>query len=267
MNANDADERHAAVKVSVGQGTHTPVNKSITVAKAAEQWLEYVKGEGAERSTTEQYQRHADLHIVPRCGGEKLATLTTPRIEQIRIGPRHEPADGAKGAPKPESHHQGRSPARRGRAERRRRRHDPKGQARRKPQACGEVDIPSRARSMRSFGPRRAGGGHSLSQPHSPACEPRSCAGCGGLISTLKGTISVRQRADAYNDIGEPKSASGVRSFPLRPIVISTLREWKNACPHGELVFPNGDGHVENLGNILKGVCIPLKSRPASSCR
>ncbi len=80
----DADAYHANVKVDVSKGIHSPVNKSITVSQAAEQWLEYVTGEGAERSTVEQYQRHVDLHIVPRIGGEKLATLTAPRIELVR---------------------------------------------------------------------------------------------------------------------------------------------------------------------------------------
>jgi len=35
----DADARHAEVKVSVAKGTHTPINKSITVAQAATEWL------------------------------------------------------------------------------------------------------------------------------------------------------------------------------------------------------------------------------------
>ncbi len=88
-------------------------------------------------------------------------------------------------------------------------------------------------------------------------------------IDLKRGTISISQRADIYNEIGAPKSASGVRTFPLRPVVIKTLREWKLACPPGELVFPNKSGNIENLANVLQrgfhpaqiaaGVTVPVK--------
>src|SRR6476646_3441404 len=61
----DADEYHATVKVDVRQGVHTPQSKSHTVAVAAADWISYVKLEGRERSTVNQYRQHVDLHIVP----------------------------------------------------------------------------------------------------------------------------------------------------------------------------------------------------------
>jgi integrase len=56
----------------------------------------------------------------------------------------------------------------------------------------------------------------------------------------------VRQRADRYNAIGAPKSASSVRTIPLAPDVLSALKKWKLACPKGEadLVFPLAAGQV-----------------------
>ena len=65
--------------------------------------------------------------------------------------------------------------------------------------------------------------------------------------------LTVSQRADRFNTIGQPKSESGQRTLPLPPIVVNTLREWKLTCPKGErdLVFPNGAGGIENLSNIL----------------
>jgi integrase len=40
--------------------------------------------------------------------------------------------------------------------------------------------------------------------------------------------LHVRQRADAYNVIGAPKSNSSVRTIPLDPeVMIPALREWK----------------------------------------
>jgi len=80
----DADARHAEVKVSVAKGTHTPINKSITVAQAATEWLSYLEGEGRERTTLECYRSHVIHHIVPRIGNEKLAKLTTPGINDFR---------------------------------------------------------------------------------------------------------------------------------------------------------------------------------------
>jgi integrase len=64
--------------------------------------------------------------------------------------------------------------------------------------------------------------------------------------------IHVRQRADLWGDIGAPKSAAGHREIPMAPIVINALKEWRLACPKGELrlVFPNGSGNVENHANI-----------------
>lgn len=77
----------------------------------------------------------------------------------------------------------------------------------------------------------------------------------------------MRQRADRFNHIGPPKSISGERTVPASPMVLNALREWKLACPKRatakrdaqrnsimvpDLVFPNGEGKVETLGNILK---------------
>jgi integrase len=81
--------------------------------------------------------------------------------------------------------------------------------------------------------------------------------------------IHVRQRADAYNEIGRPKSEAGDRSIPIPPIVANTLREWKLVCPRRnvgtkeqpklilDLVFPTGAGNVETRSNIAKRGLIP----------
>ena len=58
------------------------------------------------------------------------------------------------------------------------------------------------------------------------------------------GEIHVTQRADLWGHIGSPKSAAGTRDIPGTPLVLNTLRQWRSACPMGELglVFPNGAG-------------------------
>lgn len=44
----DADAREAQVMVDVRTGIHTPTSLSITVAEAAENWIDYVEREGRE---------------------------------------------------------------------------------------------------------------------------------------------------------------------------------------------------------------------------
>src|SRR5262249_49019615 len=80
----DADAREHEVNVNVEKGIHTPQSKSITVAQAAEDWIRYIEGEGRERSTVVSYRHQVRIHIGPRLGGEKLAKLTTPRINAVR---------------------------------------------------------------------------------------------------------------------------------------------------------------------------------------
>src|SRR5262249_38211162 len=80
----DADDCHASVKVDVGKGIHTPHSKSLTVAEASENWIKYVELEKRERTTVVQYRNHVDNHINPRIGRERLAKLTTPRIQAFR---------------------------------------------------------------------------------------------------------------------------------------------------------------------------------------
>ncbi|HWX26927.1 MAG TPA: tyrosine-type recombinase/integrase, partial [Steroidobacteraceae bacterium] len=60
---------------------------------------------------------------------------------------------------------------------------------------------------------------------------------CGLRASELRGLrwgdvdlnahlIHVRQRADAFNAFGDPKSAAGRRSVPLGPLVTNVLKQW-----------------------------------------
>ena len=69
-----------------------------------------------------------------------------------------------------------------------------------------------------------------------------------------RAALHVAQRADKFNKIGKPKSASGHRDVPMPPLLVNTLREWKLRCPKSErgLVFPNGAGGVENHSNIVQ---------------
>src|SRR6476660_1407170 len=73
----DATAWLVTARGEVARGVHTPDSTSITVAEAAEVWIDRGKLEKLERSTLRQYRNHVDLHIVPsRIGTEKLARLS-----------------------------------------------------------------------------------------------------------------------------------------------------------------------------------------------
>ena len=79
----EADAYAQQVGVDIRAGVHTPVSKSITVAQAAENWIKSIALEGREASTLAQYRQHA-RHITDRIGSNKLAGLTTPRLNSFR---------------------------------------------------------------------------------------------------------------------------------------------------------------------------------------
>src|SRR5262249_665179 len=80
------------------------------------------------------------------------------------------------------------------------------------------------------------------------------------------GELHVRQRADRYQAMGQPKSATGVRVVPLPPTVIAELREWKLKCPKRppeeeqlDFGFPNTEGGVEWHANIINRAWWPIQ--------
>ena len=106
------------------------------------------------------------------------------------------------------------------------------------------VDIPT-ADEVQSH-PRRRVGAPAAAADHgglhrAAASELR---GLRGTTSSEAWRVHVRQRADRYNVIGRPKSHAGERTVPIGPMVANTLREWRLACPKGDLglVFPTARG-------------------------
>jgi integrase len=67
--------------------------------------------------------------------------------------------------------------------------------------------------------------------------------------------LHVTQRTDEFREISSPKSAAGRRTIPFGPIVANTLKEWKLACPKGELglVFSNAEGAIIMAKSIRQG--------------
>ena len=80
-------------------------------------------------------------------------------------------------------------------------------------------------------------------------------------VDLEKGFLRVRQRADFQGLLGAPKSAAGIRDIPMAPMGVTTLREWKLACPRtpARLVFPTRNGRPHANANVHKQCWGPLQ--------
>jgi integrase len=258
----DADAHHAIVGIAVRNGTHTADSKSITVARAAELWLESCESAGLERTTLVAYRQLADLHITPILGALRLAQLTVPLVRGFEDRLRQD----------------GRSPA----------------MVRRARRALGGILADAQERGLvaqnvvyslrKSRHSRRADGNGKLKigvDIPSPT-EMRAIVGkldmaagryrpllltaifTGLRASELRGLrwddvdlrrreLHVRQRADRYGKIGRPKSEAGERTIPLPPMLVARLREHRLASPRSELglVFPHSRGGADHRINIV----------------
>ena len=79
--------------------------------------------------------------------------------------------------------------------------------------------------------------------------------------------LRVRQRADRWDTIGSPKSATRAREVPLAPMVVNALKEWRLACPKGalDLVFADDEGRIEAHHNIHRNA-LGKAQRDAGMC-
>lgn len=275
----DAEEFHAQVRVDLKKGVHTPTSKSITVKQAGEIWID---GCGdLERTTLDQYNQHLKFHIDPYLGGLKLSSLTVAIVrewqDKLRQGI---PAPGQREAePRSaamvkkvttslssllsdavERQKVGHNVVKSMTTNRRRQRKVEMRQ-KRKLEAGRDIPTPDEIEALLE---------------HTTDVRWRAffltAIRCGLRASELrglpwkdidfkKGTLHVRQRADRYNAIGNPKSADGQRSIPILPKTLAALRQWKTQCPkldgRQHFVFPNGLGKVEMHSNIIDRGLIP----------
>lgn len=259
-----AETWRAQTLTEIAHGTHAPASTSVTVAKAAELWLEQCRTDGLERATQEQYEQHIRLHINPLLGHIRIAELTGASVAGFRTalvgGTRTKSratvvkimtslsgilsnAQAAGLASRNVVRDQPRSVARRQRQ--RDKRHDTEIER--------GVTIPSKA-DLRAI-LRAAEGMEGRARALVPTliCTGLRASELRGLrwadIDLAAGVLHVKQRADRYGEIGAPKSAAGRRTIPLIPDVVSKLKEWKLACPKGplDLAFPNKVAGVEEL--------------------
>jgi integrase len=267
----DADTYHARVAVDVTAGVHTADSKSVMVIDAGRLWIESGEAAKLERTTLEGYRQLLDLHIVPFLGPVKLAQLSVPMVrafeDQLRNNGRS-PAMIRKtrvalSSILSDAQERGLVAQNVVRSLRRRRggkehRADQRQQGRLK---VG-IDIPA-PEEVRAIIPHLEGRWRPLFLTAIfaglRASELRGLRWAD--VDFQRGELHVRQRADRFHVMGPPKSAAGERTIPLLPMVVNALREWKLACPKGELdlVFPNRRGGVASLLNIVQKGWSPVQ--------
>jgi integrase len=259
----DAEARHDVARENVRQGIHTPTNKSITVAEAADDWIAYVELEGRERSTIDQYRQHVRLHINPAIGRKKLAELTTPGVNAFRDGLLDKLSRSMARKVLVSLKSLLRDAQRRGNVSQNVAtsvKINATKRERRKLKVGIDMPTPDEIRRILNAAPdkwRRLL--LVLTFAGLRASEAR------GLrwqdVDFRRGELHIRQRADRYNEIGKPKSEAGERTIPLGPHMLNTLKEWKLACPKGahDLVFPSNEGTIVRLENIIRRGLIPAQ--------
>lgn len=250
----DADAWLVAAAWSVRQGVHTPDSQAITVAEAAEQWIENAMTRGLERGTVKGMQEVARLHIVPIIGGQRLSRLTMPLVEEFKdILLQTRSRSIAHKAVRSLSSIL---------IEAMRRGHVGQNVAR-------SVSVKISNRDRKKIVPPPAEHLKALlaAADQLGALDPRlpvllRVAMLTGLRSSeLRGlrwsdvdlkapALSVTQRADRWGTIGSPKSIAGARTIPIGPALVSVLRAWRLRCP-GALVFPNRRGNPISQHRII----------------
>jgi integrase len=210
-------------------------------------WIKRCNEKQLEATTIKGYEEHCELHIYPFIGAKKLSDLTVPAVnafaDQIRDAGRSaamiKKVIRSLGSIFKEARRRGLSNV--------------------APTIGLDLDLPER-KDPRPIIPTKA----ELQAIIAGATAQKSrlwralvlvAIFCGLRASELRGLrwadvdfekrlISLTQRADASHNIGKLKSKAAYRSLRLSPLVLNALREWKLACPKGDLdlVFPNGLG-------------------------
>lgn len=275
----DADAYHTKVKSEVQQRVHVAVDKmKITLAEAGLDWI--ASGKHLEPSTIKQREEHLKLHLKPFLGDMKLHEITVPTVRKFL----DDLAAGDTSFPKDHPRHRPRSAAmvkavrtslssllgdavERGNCMRNpvkdmSRSNSSRAKAEQRHQELIQVgvDIPTVA-EMRAI--LDAATGASRIFLRTATLTGMRASELRGLrwidVNFDDGSITVRQRADATNQIGSPKTKAGRRKIPIGRILVNELREWKVACPKGELglVFPTLEGNIMWHANVIKQWVLP----------
>jgi integrase len=267
----DAKKRAAQVTLEKANGTHVAIDGKTTVEAAAKKWLEYLRGEGRERSTIEQYRGHLERHILPVLGRKHIRKLDTDTLESFRAFLLNALDDDGKPV--------------RTRAQAAKiwitlkslLKHSRLGHI---GQGVKSITIDSRTKRNLEIGidvptSDEIARLYAATAGADPLAKRKRAlllvaAFCGLRASELRGLrwedvkfegeageLQITQRADRYNVIGNPKTRSSQRTVPLPEDVALALKEWclaQRGSP--ELVFETvrGGGTIESHGNMLRSL-------------
>ena len=252
----DAEAWLTEARHDLVRGLHTPDSMSPTVRVAGALWIKRCRDKMLEAMTIKGYEEHCELHIYPLIGAKKLSDLTVPGCNAFADQLREAGLSAAMIKKVMRSLGAIFKDARR------------RGLSNVAPTVGLELDLPERD-DPRPVIPTKA----ELQAIIAGATARKSriwralvlvAVFCGLRASELRGLrwldvdldarqINVAQRADASHKIGKLKSKAAYRTLPLSALALNALREWKLACPQGDLglVFPNGLGKVESYANLI----------------
>ncbi|KPA99957.1 tyrosine-type recombinase/integrase [Ahrensia marina] len=258
----DADKFAATATLEVDQGVHVADRATVTVAEACSLWLVSCDHAGLERTTIDGYRQHVELHIKPFIGAARLNKVTVPYVRSFQDKLRKEGRSASMvkrvtvslGSILSDAQERGLI-VRNAVSEMSKRRTRNTTEKRQKRRLAYGIDIPTieEARAILA-----AAEGRYRPLLFTAIFTGLRSSELRGLswsnVDLEKRELHVRSRADKYHTMGMPKSDAGQRTIPLPPMLVNTLKEWKLACPIGELdlVFPNTAGNIEWHANIIK---------------
>jgi integrase len=266
----DAEAFHGSVSTELRSGLHVPDSQSVMIAEAGRLWLRSCEAAGLERATLDQYRQHLNLHIIPLMGAVKLSRFTAPmaRAFEDKLALDHSPAMVHKiraslSSILADAQERGLVAQNVVRALRvRRQGKEARADKRQKGKLKIGVDIPSPDEIRAIIACLDGRWRPFLLTAIFTGLRASELRGLTWAdIDFERGELHVRQRADCFNAIGRPKSETSERTVPLLPLLISTLRAHRLACPKGklDLVFPTGTGGVESHSNIVQRGLQPIE--------
>jgi integrase len=232
----NADDWLTTARGQVQTGTFTADSTSVTVAVAAQLWLERGEREGLEPATMAAYRSHVRYHVGPLLGAARLSRLTRPMVEQFA----DDLLAGGRSRPLAKKVLQSLK-AIVGEAQRR-------GLVAQNVATGVTVKLAGR-HARKAMIPTRAEVKVLLDKATGRARPLLVLAVFTGMrASEIRGlrwtdvdldnrVVRVRQRADASGRIGSLKSASSRRDIPMSPMLANTLKAWRLQI-RGKLVFP-----------------------------
>jgi integrase len=257
----EADEYAGRARSEVRQGVHTHDRDSMTVADAAKLRITAAEADDLERSTIKRYAELHRLYIVQRFGEKKLSALTKAEMEDYRLELLQSLSRAMASKVLRELSTVLANAQKIG--------------AIAQNVAAGVKISRGKRDKARVIPPDRA----DLKAMIQAATDDERPLILTAILTGVRsselrglrwrdidleaGSVTVRQRADQWGQIGPPKSEAGKRVIPIPPELVSELKRWKLRSPHSkqDLAFPSKTGTPLRHNNLLRRVYFPLQVR------